>query len=161
MRKRSKTYRPKPMLHDTIQWIINGRKPVSDASEEIQTARIKNHMALNILRLGTGGRKEVDVIVAAFNMTEALARGRVGIELAADIRAGQDALYALAVRGANTGRFVFTGPELHAINYAMAIHDAQLDVCTVAEMEAAIRLVRKELSLKRARVIEMADEVAA
>lgn len=100
----------------------------------------------------------MDVVIAALNMTEALARLRIGSELTDQIRAGQDALYALAQRGTRLGRFVFTGPELQAINLAMEIHDAQLDVCTIAELEKAVEIVKQELRSKRMRVIEMRED---
>lgn len=99
----------------------------------------------------------MDVVIAALNMTEALARLRIGNELADKIRAGQDALYALAQRGANIGRFIFTGPELQAVNLAMEIHDAQLDVCTIAELEKAVEIVKQELRHKRMRVVEVKE----
>lgn len=155
MRKHS-AYRPKPVRLDVMGWIINGKKQVAtSASDEIMTLRIKNHMAMDILRQGGGDRSHMNVVIAALNMTEALARLRVGNEHAALIRKGQDALYAMANRGAHLGRFVFTGQELQAVNLAMEIHDAQLDVCTVAELERAVDIVKCELRAKRARVIEM------
>lgn len=157
MRKRSK-YRPKGVRLDAVSWVINGMKPVTVAKDEILTLRIKNHMALDVLRTGGGGKSDMDVVIAALNMTEALARLRIGSELSDQIRAGQDALYALAQRGARLGRFVFTGPELQAVNLAMEIHDAQLDVCTIAELEKAVEIVKQELRSKRMRVIEMRED---
>ncbi|WP_442776895.1 hypothetical protein [Sphaerotilus montanus] len=51
MRKRSK-YRPKGVRLDAVSWVINGMKPVTVATDEILTLRIKNHMALDVLRTG-------------------------------------------------------------------------------------------------------------
>lgn len=156
MRKRSK-YRPKGVRLDVMTWVINGMRPVTDAADEILTLRIKNHMAMDTLRKGGGTKAEMDIVIAALNMTEALARLRIGGELADQIRAGQDALYTLAKRGANIGRFIFTGPELQAVNLAMEIHDAQLDVCTIAELEKAVEIVKQELRHKRMRVVEVKE----
>lgn len=153
MRKHS-AYHPKPVCLDVMGWIINGKKQVATAaSDDITTLRIKNHMAMDLLRRGMGDRSQMNIVIAAFNMTDALARLRIGNEYSDLIRAGQDALYALANRGAKLGRFVFTGPELQAVNLAMEFHDAQLDVCTVSELEKAVNLVKRELRAKRARVI--------
>lgn len=55
MRKRSK-YRPKEVRLDVMTWVINGMRPVTDATDEILTLRIKNHMAMETLRKG-GARK--------------------------------------------------------------------------------------------------------
>lgn len=156
MRKRSH-YRPKGVRRDAVSWVINGMRPVTVAKDEILTLRIKNHMALGVLCTGMGGKPDMDVVIAALNMTEGLARLRIGSELSAQIRAGQDALYTLAQRGARLGRFVFTGPELQAVNLAMEIHDAQLDVCTIAELEKAVEIVKQELRHKRMRVVEVKE----
>jgi hypothetical protein len=43
---------------------------------------------------------------------------------------------------------------MKALNFGMDIHDAQLDACTVADVEKAIDLVAKEVRLKRVRIIE-------
>jgi hypothetical protein len=158
MRKRSR-YRPKGVRLDVVGWVIEGMKPVTAAAkDEILTLRIRNHVALDALRTGEGTKEDVDVVIAALNMTEALARLRIGAELSEQIRAGQDALYAMAQRGLRLGRFVFTGQELQAINLAMQIHDAQLDVCTIAELEKALKIVQDELRSKRTRVIQAVED---
>jgi hypothetical protein len=56
-------------------------------------------------------------------------------------------------RYGRTKIFAFTGPELMAVRLGMEIHDAQLDQCTVREMEAAIDFVHKEVLANRARQI--------
>lgn len=50
-------------------------------------------------------------------------------------------------------RFVFTGPELNAANIVMEIHDAQLERCTVAQMEIAVSEVIKDIKHRKARPI--------
>ena len=96
----------------------------------------------------------VDVLTEALNMTEALARLRIGVDWIDEIRQGQDAMLGMACRGvANDNRFVFTESELESVNLAMKVHDLQLNVCTVAELEKALSLVRDVIKRKRARVI--------
>ena len=56
-------------------------------------------------------------------------------------------------RGVEKGSFVFTGPEMNAIKLVMDLHDAQLDDCTVREMEQALFIVDEEIRLKKARPI--------
>jgi hypothetical protein len=56
-------------------------------------------------------------------------------------------------RGVETGKFILRGPELTSFNLAMEIHDAQLDACTVAELERAIEFVEKVVKNKQARPI--------
>lgn len=153
MRKRSK-YRPKPQLTDPLTWVLAGMKPVLTAKEVMDNVRIKNHLALRCVVDGTATRKDMDILIEAFNVTEALCRvdASLGRDWSEEIKAGQDALLAMGRRGLAKGdRFVFTGPELNAANIVMEIHDAQLERCTVAQMEKALCEVVKDIRLRKAR----------
>ena len=155
MRKRSK-YRPKPQLHDPLNWVISGLKPILSVTDVMSNVRIKNHLALRCVVDGTATRKDMDVLIEAFNVTEALTRvdATLGKDWSAEIRAGQDALLTMCKRGVAKGdRFVFTGAELNAANTVMELHDAQLERCTVAQMEKALHEVVKDIQLKKARAV--------
>jgi hypothetical protein len=155
MRKRSK-YRPKAQLPDPLTWVIAGLRPVLTATEVMDNVRIKNHLALRCVVEGTATRKDMDVLIEAFNITEALARvdPALGRDWSQEIKAGQDALLAMGKRGVALGdRFVFTGAELNAANTVMELHDAQLERCTVAQMEKAIGEVVKDIRNKKARAV--------
>jgi len=152
MRKRS-SYRPKGVRLDVMAWIKQGMQPMATHPEAI-TLKLRNHAAMDELVKGRGTRDHCDAVIAALNMTEALALLRIGDEYRQDINAGQDAMLAMCRRGLERGRFLFTGPELVAINLAMEIHDAQLEACTIAELEKALDIVQKTIRAKKARVIE-------
>ena len=152
MRKRS-AYRPKPVRQDPLSYVINGLKPMASLSEAT-VLRIKNHAALTALARGQGTRQDIDMVVNALNITEALARMSVGDMYQAEIKEAQDALLAMAKRGLTVGdRYVFRPTELTAVNLAMEIHDAQLDAITLEKLEQAIDLVRRVQRSGAARVI--------
>jgi len=151
MKKRSK-YRPRGLILDTMLFVSSGLKRVGSVNAGT-TLKIRNHGALETVRLGIGTREDIDVLIGAFNITEALSLMRIGDDWENEIRAAQDALLAVGRRGAETGKFILRGPELTIFNLAMEVHDAQLDACTIAELEAAIRMVEKTITSKRARVI--------
>lgn len=151
MRKRSK-YRPKGVIFDTMNPVLSGMKIVG-AIGAGTTLKIKNHDALDNVRRGIATRADIDTLIAAFNITEALAKMRIGEEWKDEIRAAQDALLELGRRGAETGKFILRGPDLTLFNTAMEVHDAQLDACTVSELEKAIDYVAAIVSAKQARVI--------
>jgi hypothetical protein len=151
MRKRSK-YRPRGLIADTMLYVTSGMKVVG-AINAGTTLKIKNHAALEQVRTGRGTREDIDVLICAFNITEALALMRIGDDWKDEIRAAQDALLAMGRRGVETGKFILRGPELTSFNLAMEIHDAQLDACTVAELEKAIDFVDKIVRNKQARPI--------
>lgn len=151
MRKRSK-YRPKGLIVDTMNYVKSGMRVVSDISTGT-TLRIKNHDALRQICTGHGTRNDIDILICAFNITEALAMMRIGDDWGNEIRAAQDALLAVGRRGVETGKFILRGPELTSFNLAMEVHDAQLDACTVAELEKAMDTVIAIVKNKRARAV--------
>ena len=153
MRKRSK-YKPRQVFSDPVAWVINGFKPMREHGEAVGL-KIKNHQALLDFTQGKGDRDQVDVLIAAMNMAEALyiINADLGKDYAAEIKEAQDAILYMARRGLGKGRFLFTGPELQAINMGIEIHDAQLDACTLGELEQAIKVVYDAIKYKTARTI--------
>lgn len=153
MRKRSK-YRPKGVRMDTLAYVISGLKPVLSHSEAT-AMRIRNHAAMTALTRGDAKRSDVDILIGAFNVTEGLVliNPDLGADWMAEIRAGQDALYNVAMRGATTHKFVLTGAEMAAMNLVLEIHEAQLEKATVVEMERATDVVQHRVRTKQARRI--------
>ena len=153
MKKRSK-YRPRRVILDPVSWVISGMKPVSSTSEAVGL-KIKNHQALLEITQGNGNRDSVDVLIAAMNMAEALyiINANLGKDYATEIKAAQDAIFHMARRGVEKGKFLFTGLEMQAMNTGMEVHDAQLDTCTIAELETAIKFVYEAIKHRRARPI--------
>lgn len=165
MKKRSK-YKPKGIRLDVMAWVQSGLKPFNDVPVGVDI-RIKNHLAMEQLRLGVATKDDIDLIIGTFNMMEGFVRIGIGTDWATEIREGQDALLSVARRGlARHGvergmRFVCTAQELTALNLAMEIHDAQLDNCTVRQLEQALDVVKEDIVNKRARTIKKeADDVA-
>jgi hypothetical protein len=154
MRKKS-SYKPRPVRADNLNWILAGMKKVGSLPVAGVDLKLKNHGALDSILMGKGTRDHVDVLIAAVNICEALVRIRddLGLDWATEIKAAQDALYAMAKRGYEKGRFAFTGPEMTAIKLVMDIHDVQLDNCTVKEMERALFIVAEEIRQKKCRAI--------
>ena len=151
MKKRSK-YRPRGVIVDTMLFVASGMKRVGSINAGT-TLKIRNHGALENVRLGIGTREDIDVLIGAFNITEALAIMRIGDDWKDEIRAAQDALLTVGRRGAETGKFILRGPDLTTFNLAMEVHDAQLDACTIAELEEAIKMVEMFIRSKKARFI--------
>ena len=77
-RKRSK-YRPKGVQLDTMAWVMSGIKPFAKVSEGT-ILRIKNHDALEKLRLGIAKKAELDVLIGSFNVMEGLLRLGYGLD---------------------------------------------------------------------------------
>lgn len=154
MRKRS-SYRPKTIHLDNMEWIKTVFKKVGSLPKESVTLKLKNRISLDVIVRGEGTKDNLDEMIACFNMAEAIYRvnPKLGLDYAQEIKAAQDAIYALGKRFLNTNKIVFTGPEMMAVKSGMEIHDAQLDEVTVKEMEQAIALVNRIILNKQARPI--------
>lgn len=154
MKKKSK-YKPRGVRLDNMSWLIAGMKKVGALPTAGVALKLKNREALDSILTGHGSREHVDVLISAVNMSEAMIRIRddLGRDWAGEIRAAQDAVYAMGVRGYEKGSFVFTGPEMTAVKLIMDLHDSQLDDCTIREMEQAMFIVDEELRLRKARSI--------
>jgi hypothetical protein len=152
--KPRKKYKPKGVRLDAIQWVINGFRNISETGDAVLHLKIKNHESLECLRKGEATRMDIDAIISAFNMAEALARMQIGDDYAAEIKAGQDALLDVAKRGVSRDdRFVLKAAELSAIVETMLIHDAQLEITTIGELEKAMDIVTKEIRMRKARPV--------
>jgi len=154
MRKRSK-YKPKGVRLDAMDYIKSGLKNFNEVETAVDL-RLKNHLALESLRTGQATTKDIDVLIGAFNMAEALRRLRddFGLDWAREISEGQDALLAVGRRGLESLRFICKASELVAIRLVMEIHDAQLDKVTVKDLEQAMDIVMDDYRNKRMRAIK-------
>ena len=159
MRKRSR-YRPKGVLLDPLNHVLSGLKRVGSIGPGV-TLMIKNHTALDAVRRGTATRQDIDFLIEALNMTEALACLKIGEDWAPEIQAAQDALLEVGRRGAETGKFILRGPELNALNLGMQIHDAQLEACTVSDMEKALDLIAARMRSGKVRTMVRKEKDAA
>ena len=137
MRKSSKR-KPRQILVDPVAWVLNGFKPIATSYNQIQTVQIKNHGAIEAIRQGKAGLEDVNALLTAFDVAEALATLGQGTDWLEEIRSGYAALDAASHRP----RFLFTGPELTAVKLIVDILDAQLDSpkTTVDLMTKALKL---------------------
>jgi hypothetical protein len=152
MRKKSK-YKPKPVMVDTVSWVLAGLKPIASAGDAVIVLKAKNHSALTEVVQGRGNRDQIDVLIHALNVCEAFARHGKGKDWLPEITEAQNALYDMAKRGVENERFIFRGPEMQAVNLAMDVHDVQLEQSTVQELEKMTAFVVKQIILKKARPI--------
>ena len=150
MRKRSK-YRPKGIIRDPINYAITSVQPITKYGSHILDVKIKNHGAMNALLYGKATQQDMDVLICMANVVEALYRLGFGKEYKDVVSKGLEALYQIGTRGMPTNTFVCKLPEVAAMNELMELHDAQMDVITVRDMEKALDLVQREHRLKKMR----------
>jgi len=153
MKKKSK-YRPKGVILDTLTYVKSGLMPMANLKDQLIALQLKNHLALEALRTGKAIKEDIDTIINAFNISEALAKQDIGQDYKTEIKEAQDALYECAKRGVERNySFVMKGTEIKAINFVMQLHDEQLQIAKVKDLELATNYVRKCIVNKLARPI--------
>ena len=148
MRKRSK-YRPKHVLSNPLGYVLESISPVASHASFMLDLKIKNHGALETLTKGKAKHTDIDTLISMVNMTEAFARLGFGKDYSDVVRDGLQALRDVGKRGAASGSFVLKASEMNALNSAMELHDAQMDVVTLKDMDKAIALVQEEYRLRK------------
>ena len=152
MRKRSK-YRPRPQLANPLGYVLESMVPVSKHESYLVDLKIKNHLAMATLTKGLATRTDIDTLIATVNITEALYRLGFGREYAEVVRDGLEALRSVGRRGVESGKFVLKSSEMNALNLVMELHDAQMDLITIKDMEKAMNIVREEYRQRKMRPI--------
>ena len=148
MRKRSK-YRPKGVIMNPMAYVLEGMTPVAYHDSFLVDLKIKNHGAMATLTQGNATRVDIDALITMGNFVEALFRMGFGTEYKGVVQDGLAALLAVGRRGAQTGRFILKAEEMNALNTLMELHDAQMDVITVKDMEKAFKIVEAELRARK------------
>jgi hypothetical protein len=154
MRKRSK-YRKKPVILDTITWVRTNMTPISQYETYLTDLQLKNHAAATALIQGKATSLDMNMLVAMNNITEALWRMGFGTQYADRLVSGHSALLAAGGRFKRDGRVTLYAKEIEGINALMELHDAQMEVITVKDMENALEFIKREVSAGRStRIIE-------
>ncbi len=148
MRKRSK-YRPKKVLVNPVGYVLEGMTPLVKHEDTLVKLQLKHHFAVTALTQGKATREDMDRIIGMGNMTEALFRLGFGKDYADEIKQGMSALLGVCRRGAETNRFILRAEEMRAINTLVELHDAQLEIVTVQDIERGVALVEQEKKHKR------------
>ena len=150
MKKRSK-YRPKGVLVNPLLYVLESFRPVRAHDSYLVDLKIRNHGAMSNLTKGLADRSDVDTLINMVNVVEALYRLGFGREYGDVVKDGLDALHDLGSRGVQTGRFILKAQEMSHLNLIMDLHDAQMDLITIKDMEKAIDLVNKEFNQRKMR----------
>lgn len=146
-KKPRKKYRPKPVLSNPLGYVLEGMTRVADHDFPLVDLKIENHMAMSMLVKGQAKKDDMDKLVVMSNMTEALWELGFGKEYQNVCIDGRYAILSIINRAQQHGRFTPTGPEITMLNTLMELHDAQMEIITVKDMEKALDVVRTKLRL--------------
>ena len=158
MRKRSK-YRPKGVRLDNIGYVMTSITPVAGHESYLLDLKIKNSQAMVALMRGAAVRKDMDTLIAMSNIVEALYQLGFGAEYKDVAIDGREAILNIVHRAVTTKRFVPTAEQIKALQNLMELHDAQMDVITIKDLERALEFARIQFTNKKMTVLPKLEGV--
>ena len=153
MKKKSK-YKPKQIRLDTMEFVKQGIVKVADVPVAGIKLRLQSYEAFDTIVSGEPTKDHVDTLISCGNMAETLARFGHGQDWLPEIMQAQKCILEMGRRGLKKGSFRFTGDEMQKIRLLLEIHDAQLEVTTVRDMEKALDYIAKQIMAGRATPVE-------
>lgn len=142
-----KKYTPRPVLANPISYVLTGFKPVRGADAD--RIKIISHGSMHALTTGTGTRADWELICNALNVAVVLAERDIGGEYIEQIRNAMIAHAQCGKRLFKGGTLGYTGEQMSVVNFALDVHDAQVDIATIGDMEFAHLEVKKRLRDKK------------
>jgi len=143
--KPRKQYRPKPQMLNPLGHVLEGMESVKSRDSYLRTLKIRNSEAVLALLRGEATKLDMNVLVAMSNMVEVFCAMGFGQEYTDVSTEGRTAILKIIFRAVDKHTFVPMGPEIKAIQELMELHDQQMDVITIRELDTAIALARKKI----------------
>ena len=105
------------------------------------------------LMRGSAVKGDMDTLIAMSNIVEALYQLGFGAEYKDVAIDGREALLQIIHRAVEIKRFVSTAEQVKALQDLMELHDAQMDVITIKDMERALEFANTQFVNKRATLL--------
>lgn len=141
--KRNKKYKPRQVIQNPMQYLCGGYKKIDH--ERKRTLKAKNSIAMERITKGNGTREDFDMLVGASNMSLVLCEIHDHDNVREYLLKSDDALLNLGRRYLKIGKFVLKGDEMQAINHMLEIHDEQLNVMRVVDVERGYAEIQRRL----------------
>lgn len=137
-------YPPGTVLLDTMAAVQESIRPVSQHGSWVTDTKLRSHAAVAALMRGEGNRGHATIVIETFNMSRSLVLCGFGVDLTKVILDAQDAIKAFVARFQSIQRYTLTAQEINALRALLELHDAQLEVATVGDIDRALDLAKRE-----------------
>lgn len=134
-----KPFKSKWLRVNPLELVADRIKPVEKQDQWALDRKLKQANALAALMRGEAKRAHVSDILATHNMAVALQKYKKGREYEGITDRSANALVSLTDRYAKTGKYLLTGEEMNALRDLVDLHNEQLAICTVGEVDDAYR----------------------
>lgn len=146
-KKPRRKYNPKRALSAALR--VSDRQYACSriADRQSRDIGIAFHVAFDQVRSGAATEENWSGVACMANLAVTLAEQGLGEEHVPALSLALDAVRRAKERGEKTGQYRFDGDGLTAVETAIAIHDAQIEAATVAEMRAAMNEVARKIGV--------------
>lgn len=139
--KRDKPHRPKTITLNPLNYFIGGLKKVDP--EMLVEIHCKNHESIRSIMTGTGTVEQYTQMTSFINMALILEVEHFDGTYRKLIEAGHAAGHAVGCRYLKLNKFVFRAHELAAINNTIIIHEAQMEMLRIIDIERAYDIIKE------------------
>lgn len=145
-KKPRKQYKPKARMVNPHDYVFDNRKTLSEYDPGyITNIQIRAHSAMTVLIQGKALPVDMDVIAASYNIALGLCRvikhpDDAHIAFNRTLNKALAAFKELCIRGKSLGRITAKSTEITALNDLINLHDQLLNVVTVKEFEAGMKI---------------------
>lgn len=143
-KKPKKQYRPKPIIKDPITFVMVGNRPGTDEAQ--LKLKISYHLAMTNITQGRGQKEDWQEIANSINLAIVLAEMGWGKDYVPELAKAQGAMILLRDRLKQNGRIVVRAEEMNLINDALAIHDEQIAIAPIRDVDAAVRHIEQQFA---------------
>ena len=149
-KRRTKKYRPRPVdpdggLSRIALCVARGINAAPLTGAQLTDLGAAYWLSFEQLRTGEATEEVWSCVVCALNIGMALAEAGIGDEYEQTLIVALDGAFRAKVRSATSGNFRLDGEALGAIDDALHVHDAQMEIATRDEVTAAMRLVHARI----------------
>ncbi len=149
--KRNKKYTPKPVhafggLTRIAMAHARGQEAAPLQPSQLTDLGVAYWLSMENLTKGAANEESWSCVVCALNIGLVMAERGIGAEYELDLVAALDGAFRAKVRSARTGSFRLDGDAIQAINHALKIHDAQMEVASRAQVTAAMEQVHARMA---------------
>lgn len=122
---------------NTLELVADRIRPTSKQDTWMLDRQLKASAGLDALMHGTAVKDNIGDIIAAHNMAMSLQKFKTGDQYRAITLASADALVSIAHRYTKNGKYGATGPEIKALQDLLELHNAQLEITCVGDVQRA------------------------
>lgn len=158
--KPRKQYKPRPQILSPLGYVLEGLESVKSHDSYMRTLKIRNSAAMVALLQGKATKLDMNVLVAMSNMVEVFCSMGFGQDYTDVSTQGRTAVLQIIFRAVEKKRFIPKGEDIKALQDLLELHDQQMGVITVKELDTAIATARKRIGHKDAITLpKMSDSI--